>query len=182
MAHRRFGNIEVQPTVSASAYAQNDVLWNPVKIPGAVQGHRGSSLLKSVTIVDQFDKLIGLSIELVFMKVSKDLGSINAAADAAPSTFMVTSGTVKTPTGDALDSCVILGHVEIVAGDYADANTLTTISLVTKTGIDLVIDAGGTSDDDNEEGAIYCAAVLTGSGTPDFNLHSDLRVRFGFEY
>ena len=173
MAHRRFGNIEVKPTISADAYAANDVLFNPVKIPGA--GLTGASLLKSVTIVDIDDKLIGLTLELVFMKVSKDLGTINAAASNAASTFMVKKD------GTASESSVILGHVEIVAGDSANANTLTNVSLITKTGIDLVVDAGGTSDDDNEEGAIFCAAVLT-SGTPDFTAATDLRIRFGFEY
>ncbi len=176
MAHRRFGNIEVKPTISAAAYAQNDVLFNPVKIPGAVQGLTGASLLKSVTIIDIDDKLIGLTLELVFMKVSKDLGTINDDADNAASTFMVKKD------GTASESCVILGHVEIAAGDYADSNTLTNVSLITKTGIDLVVDAGGTSDDDNEEGAIFCAAVLTGDGTPDFTAATDLRIRFGFEY
>ena len=176
MAHRRFGNIEVKPTISAAAYAQNDVLFNPVKIPGAVQGLTGASLLKSVTIIDIDDKLIGLPLELVFLKVSKDLGTINAAASNVASTFMVKKD------GTASESCVILGHVEIAAGDYADANTLTNVSLITKTGIDLVVDAGGTSDDDNEEGAIFCAAVLTGNGTPDFTAATDLRIRFGFEY
>tara|TARA_R110002012_G_C11385016_1_gene583791 strand:+ start:64 stop:594 length:531 start_codon:yes stop_codon:yes gene_type:complete len=176
MAHRRFGNIEVKPTISAAAYAQNDVLFNPVKIPGAVQGLTGASLLKSVTIIDIDDKLIGLTLELVFMKVSKDLGTINDDANNAASTFMVKKD------GTASESCVILGHVEIAAGDYADANTLTNVSLITKTGIDLVVDAGGTSDDDNEEGAIFCAAVLTGNGTPDFTAATDLRIRFGFEY
>ena len=176
MAHKRFGNIEVKPIVSSAAYVQYDVLWNPIKIPGAVQGLRGASLLKSICIIDIDDDLVDTTMELVFMKVAKDLGSVNEDSNRAASTYMVKKD------GTASESCVILGHVEIVAGDSADSNTMTAVSLITKTGIDLVIDAGGMSDDDNDEGAIFCGAVLTSDSTPDFTATTDLRIRFGFEY
>jgi hypothetical protein len=72
--------IRVTPTVDTSAYAAGDVLFNPTEIPRAVIEKGGCSKLIGITIIDQDDNS-HMDIDLIFMTVSKDLGTINAAPD-----------------------------------------------------------------------------------------------------
>lgn len=72
--------IRVTPTVDTSAYAAGDVLFNPTEIPRAVIEKGGCSKLIGITIIDQDDNT-HIDMELIFMTVSKDLGTINAAPD-----------------------------------------------------------------------------------------------------
>ena len=94
--------IRVTPTLDAgTAYAAGDVLFNPTEIPNAVIGLGGCSKLIGVTIIDQDDNT-HMDIDLIFMTVSKNLGTINDVVD-------ITDGNVELAR--------ILGIVKIDSSD-----------------------------------------------------------------
>ena len=73
----RYTVIRVIPTLSTDAYTSNDVLFTTTEIPNAVLGNGGASKLLGVTLLNTDDA--ANDIDLVFMKVDKDLGTINEA-------------------------------------------------------------------------------------------------------
>ena len=75
----KYSVIRVTPTLDTSAYGDNDVLFNATEIPNAVLGNGGCSKLISVSIVSQNTTMVDMDI--VFMQVTKNLGTINAAVD-----------------------------------------------------------------------------------------------------
>ena len=79
----KYSVIRVTPTLDTSAYGDNDVLFNATEIPNAVLGNGGCSKLISVSIVSQNTTMVDMDI--VFMQVTKNLGTINAAVDISHS-------------------------------------------------------------------------------------------------
>ena len=75
----KYSVIRVTPTLDTSAYGDNEVLFNATEIPNAVLGNGGCSKLISVSIVSQNTTMVDMDI--VFMQVTKNLGTINAAVD-----------------------------------------------------------------------------------------------------
>tara|TARA_R110002020_G_scaffold125344_2_gene282526 strand:+ start:23 stop:541 length:519 start_codon:yes stop_codon:yes gene_type:complete len=69
--------IRVTPTLDTNAYADDDVFFNATEIPQAVIGNGGCSELKAITILNEDD--VAHDIDIVFMQVEKDLGTINDA-------------------------------------------------------------------------------------------------------
>jgi hypothetical protein len=69
--------IRVTPTLDTSQYADGDVFFNPTEIPRAVIEKGGCSKLVGLTILNEDDA--DHDIDLIFMQVSKDLGTINDA-------------------------------------------------------------------------------------------------------
>ena len=66
------GNIiRITPTVSATAYADNDVLFNATEIPNAVSSRGGVSRLVAISIHDQAAQ--GKDLDLIFMEESTNL-------------------------------------------------------------------------------------------------------------
>ena len=81
-------DIRVTPTVRTSAYANNDVLFNPVEIPNAVATRGGVSILRSFSIIDLSANTLDSGstgahdFELFFHSTGGiDLGTINAQPD-----------------------------------------------------------------------------------------------------
>jgi len=73
------GNIiRVTTTLSTSAYTGGDVMWDATEIPNAVSSRGGVSKLLSVSIL--IDNPNDADIDLVFMQVQTNLGTINEAA------------------------------------------------------------------------------------------------------
>ena len=100
------GNIiRVTPTVVASsAYADADVLFTATKIPNAVASRGGTSKLIGICMIDQDNEKHDM--DLVFMQVQSNLGTINAA---------VGSGSLW--TNALAKAAKPLGHIKIDNSD-----------------------------------------------------------------
>lgn len=143
--------VTVSFVTDTSAYASGDVVANPVKIPGAVLGHNGSSILRSVVLIDAADQ--GVALNLVFSKDSTVFGTLNAGPDIS----------------DANVVAKVLGHVPLATTDYLD---LGGSRVATKQDLSLVL----TADSDD---AVY-VGIVNGIGTPTFAADS-LTLRLGLE-
>lgn len=106
--------VEVVPVLDTNAYADNDVLFVPVVVPGMTNAPRR---LVSVGILDEADQ--GQDIDLVFTEGTVTLGTINAAVNISDS-----------------DARKIVGVVSVVQADYSD---LVNSQYATKRGIDLLM-------------------------------------------
>lgn len=128
-------------TVSAdtSAYADNDLLFDTQELPGAFRRNGGSSLIHSVTLIDQDDQ--GVAIDLVFLDDSGSLGTENSAVSV---TDAVAQG--------------IAGYVSIVAADYTD---LVNSQVATVRGVGLQVQAA------SSDSSLYVAGIVR-SGTPTY--------------
>jgi hypothetical protein len=93
--------IDVTPTLDTSAYANNDVLFNPVAIPLAVPRAQGWAKLDSLFVLDEDHQ--AQSIDFVFSRVANNLGTINAAVSIT----------------DALARDIV-GLVSVITTDYKD--------------------------------------------------------------
>ena len=69
--------IRVTPTLSTDAYADNDVFFNSTEVKDAVATKGDCSKLVAITILNEDD--VAHDIDLVFMQVSSDLGTLNDA-------------------------------------------------------------------------------------------------------
>lgn len=90
--------VEVVPALDTNAYADNDVLFVPVVVPGMGNAPRK---LVSVGILDEADQ--AQDIDLVFSAGSVTLGTINGAVNIS----------------DA-DARKVLGTVSVLIADYCD--------------------------------------------------------------
>tara|TARA_R110000824_G_scaffold149015_3_gene319063 strand:- start:523 stop:996 length:474 start_codon:yes stop_codon:yes gene_type:complete len=155
MAHRKFHSVTVTPVCMAGEVEDGEVLFNPVKIPGAC-ARSSSSLLRSISMIDFDDKKA--AVDLYFMQVSKNLGTLAAVISITDANLLLAK-----PLG-----CVIMPAVSDL-GDYVlgGISTLADINLVVNSDID-----------DNDEGAIYVAGVATGTHT---YTASGIQLTFGFE-
>jgi len=155
MAHRKFHSVTVTPVCKAAEVDDGDILFNPVKIPGAC-ARSSSSLLKSISMIDFDDNKS--AVDLYFMQVSKDLGTLGAVISITDANL-----TLAKPLG-----CVTMPAVSGL-GDYilGGVSTLADINLVVNSHID-----------DNDEGAIYVAGVATATKT---YTASGIQLTLGFE-
>ena len=165
-----FKVIRVTPTLSTDAYADNDVFFTTTEIPDAVIGNGGCSKLLAITILNEDD--VAHDIDLVFMQVDKDLGTIN---DAVGSGSLWTNALAK--------AAKVLGVVKV---DWSTNNEDLVNNLVyhtsagnhgaaVTTGLPMLLQ----SEDDST--SVYMAAVSRG-GTPttaaddyEFALHIEYR-------
>ena len=144
--------VEIVPVLDTSIYADNDVLFVPIAVPGfqqanATAGYRARKLV-SVVILDEADQ--GQDIDLVFTQGDVTLGTINGAVNIS----------------DA-DARKVIGAVSVLIADYAD---LINSMVATKRDIGLVMQPSTT---------LYISGILR-SGTPTYGA-SSLRIKLGFE-
>ena len=128
--------ITVTPTLDTSAYADGDVLFNPVEIPNAVRNNGDTCILQSVHVLDKADQ--GETFELVFLKAATSLGTINAAIS------------------------ISAANAEDIIGHYAFSNgwiDLINSQVLTDSGIGLVLEAGAATT------SLYVAGISKGTGT-----------------
>ncbi len=69
--------IRVTPTLDTSAYGAGDVMFETTEIPNAVREDGGCSKLIGITILNEDNA--ANDMDLVFMQVNKDLGTVNDA-------------------------------------------------------------------------------------------------------
>ena len=161
--------IRVTPTLSTDAYAQNDVLTNATEIPNAVSSRGGVSKLINVSILNQNKD--DLDVDIVFMQVQTNLGTINDA---------VGSGSLW--TDDLAQAAKVIGHIRV---DGSDAlcnligSKLTSFSgpsgdqTVAQMPMLLQAEPGSTS--------VYFAAILRSAITPTY-VADDIDFHFHIEY
>tara|TARA_R110000824_G_scaffold235592_1_gene424388 strand:- start:3 stop:476 length:474 start_codon:yes stop_codon:yes gene_type:complete len=155
MASRKFHTVTVTPVCDATQVTDGQIIFNPVKVPTAC-GRDGAALLRSVVLLDQDDQ--AAAVDLYFMQVSKDLGTIGAIISITDANLLLAK-----PLG-----CLTMPAVSGL-GDYI-LGGISTLS-----DINLVVQSDG---DDNDEGAIYVAGVSTATKT---YTASGLQLTFGFE-
>ena len=158
--------IRVTPTLSEDAYGDNEVLFLTTEIPNAVSSRGGVSRLSSITIYSKIATLIDMDI--VFMQVQKDLGTINAAVDITDANSTLAK---------------FLGYVSLDGSNSG-------ISLVNSSLFTTAAGAEGTTQLDRsfplmlraEEGStsVYFAAILRDQ-TPTYT-DGDLEFIFPIEY
>jgi hypothetical protein len=128
--------ITVTPTLDTNAYADGDVLFNPVEIANAVRNNGDSCILQSVHVLDKADQ--GVAFELVFLKAATNLGTINAAIS------------------------ITAANAEDIIGHYAFSNSyidLINSQILTDNGIGLMLEAGAATT------SLYVAGISKGTGT-----------------
>tara|TARA_Y100001973_G_C5192824_1_gene332126 strand:- start:371 stop:871 length:501 start_codon:yes stop_codon:yes gene_type:complete len=72
--------IRVTPTLDTSAYAGQDVLFNPTAIPEAVRTNGGCSRLLAMYVIDYSDTQ-SVDLRFFFSEGSTDFGTINETAN-----------------------------------------------------------------------------------------------------
>ena len=162
----KYSIVRVTPTLNNGvAYTAGDVLFNPVEIPNAVRGDGGCSKLIGITIIDQDDNT-HMDIDLIFMSVSKDLGTINAAPDI---------------TDANLELARILGIAKIDSSDNEidlAGSKVYTFSSVTGNAaahpLPMILEAA------NGSTSVYVAAIT--QVTPTFAAADDLNIVFHLEH
>ena len=116
--------IRVTPVVVAGTTDNNDVMFASTEIPNAVLSPGGSSKLIGITIID-YD-VEAHDMDLVFMQVSTDLGTINEAvtvSDANLRLANVLGGLII----DWSDGAITMGSVSsIYTGTRSTGNALNT--------------------------------------------------------
>ena len=153
------GNIvRVTPTLSTDAYAQGDVLFNPIEINLAT---RDAVRLTAMYIINQ--NTTNVNIDFIFMQKQHDLGTINATANVDDST---------------MESMKIIGFLFSDGGAMKTAQT-DTFSIqramhddTVQTPMILQAESGS---------SVYVGAILTGSGTPTYAA-DDIDLVFHIEY
>lgn len=127
----------------ATAYADGDVLCDPLQLLGAVRIEGGSATLQSITLLDKADQ--GQTIDLVFLNAPTQLGPRNQPpnlTDAAAEAILA--------AGTATNS------LRISAADYID---LGGCKVASKSGLGTVLTAAAASKD------LYVAAIIRGAAT-----------------
>ena len=105
--------VRVKPTVSATAYDANDVLFLTTEIPNAVSNRGGVSRLVGISIIDQADQ--GKNVTLLFME-----NQVNLIGAISPGS----SGGVSI-TDDNVEAANILAALEVdfSANNFTDLVT-----------------------------------------------------------
>lgn len=130
--------VEVVPVLDTNAYADNDVLFVPVAVPGFQRAYAplAARKLVSVSVLDEADQ--AQDIDLVFSEGTLTLGTINAAVSIS----------------DA-DARKVLGVVSVLIADYSD---LVDSQIATKRDINLLLQPNTT---------LYLSGICR-SGTPTY--------------
>ena len=153
-----FKTVTVTPTLSTDAYADNDVLFNPVKVPDAVPFNGGSKLI-SVSILDKSENRTPMII--LVMKGNTDIGTINDTVSISDANLLANG---------------VLGKVSIAAAKYTVSNDVVNSTIAGSadlTDIGIVCTAATDTAD------IYIAAFVQG-GTPTYAADS-MTITLGFE-
>ena len=157
LAKKKYHTVTVTPVCKAGAAVDNgEVLFNPVKIPGACRTKGGAARLMSTVLVDTDDHKI--AVDLWFFRVSKDLGTLGAVVDITDANLLLAQ-----PLGNVITA------VSTGVGDYVLGG------VSTNTNFDLIVQSDA---NDNDYGDIYVAGVATGTKT---YTASGIRITFGFE-
>jgi hypothetical protein len=153
-----YKTVTIQPTLSTDAYADNDVLFNPTKIPDACTFNGGSKLC-SVSITDTSANRTPMKL-CFFQLGTYNIGSINATVNISDANFLAN---------------VPLGYIDVSAAKYSATNDIDNATLASAMtgGIDLVLSPAANSAD------IFVASIIQG-GTPTYAADS-LKFIFGFE-
>lgn len=162
----KYSIVRVTPTLNNGvAYAAGDVLFNPVEIPNAVRGDGGCSKLIGITIIDQDDNT-HMDIDLVFMSVSKDLGTINDVVDITDANVEAARilGVVKIDSSD--------NEVDLVASKVYTMSSATGNAAAHPLPMILEAADGSTS--------VYVAAIT--QVTPNFDAADDLDIVLHLEH
>lgn len=131
--------ITLTPTLSADAYADNDVLFVPTKLENVVLDTKGLAKLRTLVVLDITSQKQDIDL-LFFNEDPGNIGAANAAlalSDAELASF--------------------IGHITLVAADYVDGNTN---AWITKN-LDFLMGAKVKSQD------LWVAGVVR-SGTPAY--------------
>lgn len=97
-------SITLIPTLDAGAYADNDVLFVPVKLQDVVVDTKGLAVLRSLFLLDVPAQKQDIDL-LFFSRDPGDIGAANAALAMS----------------DA-EAQFLIGHISLVAADYVDGN------------------------------------------------------------
>ena len=159
------GNIiRVTPTLDTNAYGDNEVLFDATEIPNAVSSRGGVSKLIAISIISQGTDQ--LDLDIVFMQVQKNLGTINAAIDISD---------------DNLEAAKVIGAVRVDGSDVAvglSANIILTFADThgdnMKSQLPLLLQA------ETNTTSVYFSAVLRDT-TPTYAA-DDLDFIFHIEY
>ena len=163
--------IRVTPTVSTTAYSGGQVLFNATEIPNAVPRKGGTSRLIAISLLNEDN--VSHDLDLIFMQVSSNLGTIN---DAVGSGSLWTNALAK--AAKPLGVCKI---------DFSDNDVNLVNNLMYTAGV------GGFGDRDTTNGSlpillqaesdstsVYVAGVSRG-GTPTCAA-DDYEFAFHIEY
>lgn len=142
--------VTITPTLETSAYAANDVLFNPQEIDLG-----GSGVLRSVVMVNYDDTAIDVDLYF-FKKNTNDLGSVNDAIDISEAELKENGflGVVQMDNAMGVDNAFY---------DLLSARTQTEL------GINLPVQG--------DSGKIYVAGVIRGAQT---FAADDVELTFGF--
>lgn len=143
--------VTVVPTVDTNAYASGDLLFDSVEIPAAVRVNGGTCILQSVTLLDDADQ--GVAMTLIFANAATDFGAANSAPDP-----------------DDTEAGTVIGHVAIAAADYVDLGA-SKVACIKNIGLLMQAGAATTS--------LYVAGVNS-TGTPTYAAADDLHIQLGF--
>lgn len=142
--------VDVTLSCHTSALDAGDVIATTQIVASAFQSVDGTSVLKSLLLIDEDDA--GAALNVVFLSANSSLGTEGSAPDI-----------------DDTEVRDVLGVVAIATGDYVD---LGTSRVATKTNIGLAVRAvTGTRD-------LYVGAI-NGAGAPTYTA-SGLKLRLGF--
>ena len=151
--------VRVTPVLTGVQYANNDILFDTVEIPGAVKYAGGASKLVNVSLWSKSNDVF--DIELLFFQVNQSMGTVNTARNVSDADWV----TAK-----------YLGHV-VLDGSAEDYNygggRIFTFADRPALPIILQAESGSTS--------VFCAAFLSGDDvTPSFSV-GDIELIFGLE-
>lgn len=153
--------VTITPTLETSAYAANDVLFNPTEIdiaqaPTAFGNVPTSAVLRSVVMVNYDDTAIDVDLYF-FKKNTNDLGTVNDVID-------ITEAELKE---NGFLGVVSMDNAMGTANDFFD---LLSARTQTELGINLPIQS--------DSGKIYVAGVIRGAQT---FAADDIELSFGFD-
>jgi hypothetical protein len=154
ISHQGRSWVEVTPTVDTSAYADGDLLFDKVLIPGC--GWSGAEPVNLQTVVLQdVDDEAGTNIELYFFNTSTTLGTINSAFNPSDTLMLACVGMLEVPGSEAVDYGG--GKITCLHG----------LNMVMPT---VAVTGSGAS--------LYVAGVVRGA--PTYTAATDLKLRLGF--
>lgn len=139
------------PTLDTAIYASGDVLFTDMPVAGAAREAGGITTLISISIHDKH--IQNAAFDLFFF-----------SAEPATGTYTPNAAFTLHDT----DGTLFIGHVSILATDYADAAAS---SVATKRNIGLQMEAATDAN-------LYVIGVCR--STPDYNAAGDLIIKLNF--
>ena len=161
--------IRVTPTVSVTAYADDDVLFLTTEIPNAVPKKGGTSRLVGVTVIDQSTQ--GKDLDLIYMQVSTNL--IGALSPGS-------SGGVAISDAN-LEAAKIIGvHKIDFADNQSDLVTSKVSSFTAQSGTLSVLNGPIILQAEEGSTSVYFAGIAREA--TDLEATDDLTFAFHIEY